>query len=563
MKTRPVRREEIRVRKAAVRSLKRIISGVDQNSGRKYIRDFMRDYASYAEPASYDDLVIKGFRSDIVYVGDYHALPSCQAFFSRYLLDLIQRSAHVVVAMEMIFARHQRILDDWMARRLDDEDFLLRIRYEEEWGYEWAGYRAILDVARREGVRVVGLDCGPRSGFRVIRRRDAHAAERICEIFLREPQAKVVAFVGESHLARNHLPQRVYRAVSRCQLEKRSLTIVQNIDALYWQRMETGMEDVDVVRVEGDRYCVFSASPMAKYEAYRQVIERWNRQPSDAGDEVDLTPTVHNMIESILEFLHINRFRFSAGRREGVPIRLVNVFPEVYTHEDPDFIAQMLQRHGLDRGQIDRVLAHLARSGSCYVPRVNVIFLGTLDLTHSGEEASHFVNAALKGELYENWTGKPMAGHDCFYSAVMEEAIGYFGSKLIDPARNHFFETDFYQYYGKDPETVEKCTGYSFSEFRTIIDFILLHKKFEKDYQERSEVPAALLEGIRATGALFSILTHELGYFLGQQIYDGFQKGLVPQAQITALYRQKWGEPSSALSTYLDWTEQLRPLGGG
>ena len=43
----------------------------------------------------------------------------------------------------------------------------------------------------------------------------------------------------------------------------------------------------------------------------------------------------------------------------------------------------------------------------------------------------------------------------------MEEALAFFGSKLIDPSRNHFFETEFYRYYKKTPDEVERETSYS------------------------------------------------------------------------------------------------------
>jgi hypothetical protein len=555
------RREEIRAQQAAVRHLRRLIGGVDRNARRKYIRDFRQDFAAYQETASYDDLLVKGFRSDIIYIGDYHTLAACQEFGARFLGDMIQRSTHVVLAMEMIYGRQQRILDEWMASRIDDEEFRQRIRYDEEWGYDWPSYRAILSTARAAGVPVLGIDCEPRTGFRTIHRRDGYAAEHVAEAFLRDPEAKLVVFMGESHLARNHLPARVAREVARRQMEKRSLTIVQNVDALYWQRAESGQDEAEVVRVDGNRYCVFNASPLAKYESYRQVIELWRDHAGD--DEIDLTPTVHGMILTMLRFLKVNRYRKVVGHREGLPIRLVDVFPEVYAREDGEFVRGMMERHGLDEEQIEQVLGHMKRAGSCFVPRANAIVIGTFDLAHAGEEASHFVNSALKGELYESWNGRPLADHDRFYLAVMEESIGYFGSKLIDPARNHFFETDFYRYYGKDPGEIEERTGYRFEDFRAIIDFILLHKKFERDYSTRQEVPEAILAGVRSRGSRFRILTHELGYFLGQQIYDGYQKGLVSHAEIAALYRQRWDGPSDALSAYLEWAEKLSPLGGG
>ena len=138
------RLQEIRGQQASVRSLRREIGLVDQTSGRTYLRDFAQDYDRFQERASYDDLIVRGFRSDIIYIGDYHALPACQVFCTRFLKDMIRRSAHVVLGLEMIYGRQQRLLDDWMARRFNDEEFLRRIRYQQEWGYDWSSYGAIL-----------------------------------------------------------------------------------------------------------------------------------------------------------------------------------------------------------------------------------------------------------------------------------------------------------------------------------------------------------------------------------------------------------------------------------
>jgi hypothetical protein len=269
------------------------------------------------------------------------------------------------------------------------------------------------------------------------------------------------------------------------------------------------------------------------------------------------------MIETLLRFLRLDSGRAVVPRRDGARLRLLDVFPEVYAGEENGFVRRMMRRHGLSPQSVEQVLGHLDRAGSCYVPRINAIFVGTFDLAHAGEEASHFVNFALRGEIYEAWDEEPRPAHQRFYDAVMDEAVGYFGSKLIDPARNHFFESDFYRYHASDPVEIEARTGYSYADFRAIIDFILLHKKFEGDYQRRQEIPPQILQGIRADGDRHRILTHELGYFLGQQIHQGYQKGVVSHQDVADLYRQRWQEHDSSLRAYLQWAEALAPLAGG
>src|SRR5688572_24304464 len=76
------------------------------------------------------------------------------------------------------------------------------------------------------------------------------------------------------------------------------------------------------------------------------------------------------------------------------------------------------------------------RHGSCYVPRINAIFIGKLNIAHGAEEAAHFVNFALKRQRYRKYRARPLATVDAFYLSTLEEALGYFGSKLVDSSRN-------------------------------------------------------------------------------------------------------------------------------
>jgi hypothetical protein len=52
------------------------------------------------------------------------------------------------------------------------------------------------------------------------------------------------------------------------------LTVLQNVDALYWQAAAETTDDVEAVRVAEDIFCVFNATPLQKYESYRQYLEK-------------------------------------------------------------------------------------------------------------------------------------------------------------------------------------------------------------------------------------------------------------------------------------------------
>ena len=553
----PQIREEIALQKATVARLKKEIVGVDRNARKRYIRDFHEEFSRLEGLSTFDDLVIACYQADLVFIGDYHALPASQEFAAHLLGEVAARSRQVVLCLEMVYTRNQKILDRYMAAEIGEAEFLKGIRYDLDWGYDWASFRRLFEVALRHGLPVFGIDCEPRRGLRYIRRRDTHAAARIADIAQARPRAKIVVVVGESHLARNHLPRKVTAGLKARGLERRGIIVLQNLEEIYWQLAERGEEQADVVTLGPGRFCHFNTSPIAKYEAYRQTLEVWKGDAEDSED-VDLSSTVYSMIDTILRFLRIDKYGAfvagNGGRREF----LVDVYPDIYSGLDDKEMRHLLRGHKFDPAEAEEIAGHIAERGSCYIPRINTILIGQMNVVHAGEEAAHFVNCALKGEIYDE-APREMPQHDLFYNGVLEEALGFFGSKLLDPSRNHFFETEFYQYYRKDRETIERETRYAFEEFNAIIQFILLHKKFEQNYAQYDDVPPEILAGIRAEPRRANILIHELGYFLGQQIHDAYRAGVLDRREITRLFRRSFRDSGSALKSYLDLTERLRP----
>ena len=547
--------EEVAFQRSVVDRLKREILGLDRNSRKRYIREFHEEFNDYESPSSLDDLTIACYKSDIVYIGDYHALPESQAFAAWLLRDIASRSREVVFCLEMVYGRNQRTLDRYMSGDIPEAEFLRAVRYDLDWGYDWESFRKLFETARECGARVFGIDCMPRSGLTFIRKRDAYAAARIVDIVERHPNARIVVLIGESHLASRHLPARVTTNLKKRGFEKRGALVLQNLEEIYWKLTVRGLTQVDVVRLGCDRFCHFNTSPIAKYEAYRRILEVWAGEDGDEG-RIDLTSTVYNMIDTILRFLGVDKYSHCMRKERRCREFLVDIYPEVYSGLDTGELRRMLRAQRLGSEGTEEVLAHVKRSGSCYIPRINAIVIGQFNMVHAGEEASHFVNQALKSEIHSE-VPQEMPQHDLFYGGVMEEALGFFGSKLIDPSRNHFFETELYQYYRKDRETIESNTPYTFDEFNVIINFILLHKKFEQEYARYTEVPDEILSGIRSEPNRANVLIHELGYFLGQQMYDSYRAGILSRKVILGLFRRSFRESGSALKAYLDLTETV------
>src|ERR1700730_13575048 len=192
----------------ALAGVEREIRAQDSHSRRKYLREFSRAFRSYDSLLDSQQLQDAVHAANIVLIGDYHALPGAQ----RYAASLFEKRAltgdrPVVLGVETIFARDQHILEEWWRREIDETELRQRIRFDLDWGYDWAPFHELLVAARDHGEAVYGLDCMPRENLRKIGARDRHAAAKIAEIRERHPGAAIFVLFGESHLAPGHLPQ--------------------------------------------------------------------------------------------------------------------------------------------------------------------------------------------------------------------------------------------------------------------------------------------------------------------------------------------------------------------
>ncbi len=194
----------------------------------------------------------------------------CPQLRQRYAAFLLEQRAlagdrPVVLGVETIFARDQHILEEWWRREIDEDELRQRIRFDLDWGYDWAPFYELLVAARDHGEAIYGLDCMPRENLRKIGARDRHAAAKLREIRDRHPDAVIFVLFGESHMAPGHLPRLLRKALPNSKV----LTVLQNVDALYWRAAGEAVHRVEAVRVNDEVLCVFNATPLEKYESYR------------------------------------------------------------------------------------------------------------------------------------------------------------------------------------------------------------------------------------------------------------------------------------------------------
>jgi hypothetical protein len=484
----------------ALAGVEREIRVTDPTGRRKYLQDFSQAFRSYQSVIGAEQLRQQIAGADILLIADYHALPACQ----RYAAGLLEERAQpgdrpIVLGVETIFSRDQHILEEWWRREIDEAELRQRIRFDLDWGYDWLPFYELLVSAREHAEAIYGLDCMPREDLRKIGARDRHAAHKIAEMRQRHPHAVIAVLFGESHLAPDHLPRLLREQLP----QERVLTVLQNVDALYWQAAGEQRDRVEAVQACDGAVCVFNATPLEKYENYRLHLSRWGCLE---GEGPDLAPTIYNLIDSLLRFLGINRY---SSHNSTQPKFLVDLLPEVYCGASEVRLLRLLEREVASDEGGAALLRKIEQQGSVYLPRVNVFYVHEFQMMYAAEEAARFLHSACRGLPLRGLPPDASAENstDRFHIEALEFALGYFGSRVLYPARPAV---------RNETEPVEAA--------------------FENE----------LKSALRGDATRFTECAQHVGYALGSNLYDQYLAGNLSRARLRRLFLAHLAEPGTA-----------------
>jgi hypothetical protein len=212
------------------------------------------------------------------------------------------------------------------------------------------------------------------------------------------------------------------------------------------------------------------------------------------------------------------------GRLTGVRVGAAAKGVAIVTAADLDFLRTIVRRGHFSPRDVRHLERHVLSRESAFLARGRTVWLASLSLNHAAEEAAHFVRSCAVGEAMIR--ERPRA--DAFFSRVYEEALGFFGSRLVNPAR--------------------RCT--SLEEWTALLD----------DASSPHHQTAAFVLALSATHleqaqrlvpgsqALFDSVSHALGYLLGDGLARAFAAGRVSRAQVRALFASHADRPAVDLA---------------
>jgi hypothetical protein len=544
-----LREELIQIQKRLARRLKKEIRHYvreDTPLLERYRREYEQELKSYSRIASQRELVEAVKEADIVYCGDYHTLAQAQRTPLRILEQVIKERKEIILCLEVVMAKHQNHLDDYLADKITETEFLKRIDYAHTWGFTWSRYKPFFDFAKKEKIPVVAINSAPRGIKDRLERRDKRAAHIIAEQTRQNPSALVFVIDGDWHIAYPHLPRQVELALKKYKLTRKTVTIFQNSEKIYWQLVKYRLEHrVDVVQICKSKYCVINTTPTVKLRSYLNWAEEadelsyatlWKTEQSTLSIEDELLMII-NLIADFFDLPKQGMEDFS-----------------VYSSADLDFLETLIRKRHFTYPEIQEIKHQIESDESYYIKKGHIIYLSNLSINHAAEEATHFINHILAGEFatYED-------SREVFYQQVLAESLGFLGSKIVNQRRRCYTPADF-AYFLKEYSR-EKKRDSEIVRLQVIAKHVLRHRKLETQKSERLNEKSPFYKSLlNEKPEIRNAVAHSLGYLLGNSLYYGLMKNKIEKEEVRKLFLENFKQRKPS-EVYLGLSTTLQKAG--
>lgn len=132
-----------------------------------YAQNTSSPYPPEQQQLNQQKIVQKLVKADVVYLGETHDSPEdhqaqleiLQALYREKQKNTKDANApRLVIAMEMFQRPYQNILDQYIAGKITEEQFIEQSEYEQRWGFPWEYYAPILRFARTHQLPVLALN---------------------------------------------------------------------------------------------------------------------------------------------------------------------------------------------------------------------------------------------------------------------------------------------------------------------------------------------------------------------------------------------------------------------
>jgi len=334
--------------------------------------------------------------------------------------------------------------------------------------------------------------------------------------------------VGDLHMARGNLPAEINKILKKYDLQRKIRVIYENSESIYWNLAEKGKEEkADVVKLRSDAFCVMNVPPWVKLQSHinwlEQSAELHLPEEGEWSDEerlpiyVDYADQVHAYVQTIANYLDIDE----SGLDHFT----------VYTMGDFSFIEAVEKGGKYSKKEFERLSRRLEATPSYFISKENIIYLSDLSMSRAAEEAAKFIYGKCS-----DYPGLGKTSETRFFQTIYIEALGFFGSKLLNHKRKceqtREFKLLLKRNHGKKLSNVGK-------DRREVAKQVIYFKEMEKSVERGGEFPRNLPATLKKDGKIAFKVAKALGYMIGERLYIALIENRISRADIKDLFYYK------------------------
>jgi membrane protease YdiL (CAAX protease family) len=430
---------------------------------------------------NYQQLLLAMTRARLVFVSQYQTLPECRTKVAELLQKMlvaipVNDPTVLACVLDNLSVDQQPLLEALQSQRITPEEFARASRIQERLGERyWQSLQPLLQLSIDYPSRLRLLAADTSAEEVDLKIRDSQTVMVVEQWLQKNPTGRCIILLGE---------QRIRSGVIYSQLQKITaeiLTILQAWDEAYFQLSETALEtnqplpNIEQIYVwKENLFSLLHIPPLLKLESYLT----WSQhQESWPGSSIE--NTLQEIRQKIAARLQIHL--------DSQPL------PKVFACGDLELLKLIAAENYFSESEASALLQQIEAAESYFLPRLNLIYLGSLEIYHFGEEIGHSIRMNFTAEQPDQLT---LSSHGWLYYSAVNEAAAFLASKMVAPDRQ------------PDRQGIKLC-------------------------QRLAENGAAKLGGNpEDTPTNLLIKGHQIGYGLGEMLYRKFSPWFSPELQL-------------------------------
>lgn len=381
------------------------------------IREYALAYKKVIEAKKWslsnkEDLYHQIMTSQIVFGGDFHSFAQAQKVHLRILREIAPQR-RVLLCLECVPSQFQAYLQQYMEDVISEEEFLVKVDWQQNWGFPWEHYKALFQEIKSHGGQCFGLNqVFKKKTAKNLLRRDDHAAEILKRLyFTKSSEDLLYVIYGDLHIAKDHLPTQF---LDRIEESVKTVSIYLNPERIYFDLAKQNKSPEGVVlKFSDDEFCLLESPPWVKWQSYLLFLEENIDEVLEEEDrQLDYTEHVQSLMQLICADLNVP-YEFDE---------------QVYSFADHEFIDLVSEK--LEEQDIQWVQGLIANDISFYYPEKHILYLSRATVNYAADLAGHVVHATLAKRKKIFWPKETY-----FLQNIWLETVAFFLSKIVNPHR--------------------------------------------------------------------------------------------------------------------------------